>query len=75
MASTISRIESRNVLSLSRVNASANRSACRSNAGAFADVQLVPTSSVKKCPTGTSRAVEIISNRLAPTQFLPFSYF
>ena len=60
MASTISRIELRNALSLSRVNASANRSACGSNASGFGDVQLVPTPSVNNCPIGTSRAVEII---------------
>ena len=68
MASTISRIELRNSLSLSRVNASASRSACGSNVSGFADVRVVPASSVKNCPTGTLRAVEIICSRLAPTR-------
>ena len=50
MASTISTIEVRNSLSLSRVNASASRSACGSNASGFADVRTRSNTINKQLP-------------------------
>src|SRR5262245_6926046 len=77
IVSTSSTSDARNSLSEILVKASAMRNACGSNAIDLVanDERLVSDAPAKNSEIGTSSAVATKCSRLAPTRFLPFSYF
>ena len=78
IASATSTSDERNALSDILTKASAKRSECESNASDFVALDLlllVAAAPSNSSPIGTFSAVATICSRLAPTRFLPFSYF
>jgi hypothetical protein len=77
MASTTSTRDERNSLSEILTKASARRSAPGSNATDFVafDELVVLDAPSKRSAIGTFSAMATRCSRLAPTRFVPFSYF